>query len=105
MANRLAHFLIQQGVGPEQLVPIMLERSFEMVIAINAVLKAGAAYLPLDPEHPADRIEYIVHEAGARWVLTTEAFVGKLPADVLCLTMEDAPSAWRNCPCLAPTER
>lgn len=102
MANRLAHFLIQQGVGPEQLVPIMLERSFEMVIAINAVLKAGAAYLPLDPEHPADRIEYIVHEAGARWVLTTEAFVGKLPADVLCLTMEDAPQRLAELPVSRP---
>ena len=66
-------------MGPEQLVPIMLERSFEMVIAINAVLKAGLPYLPLDPEHPADRIEYIVHEAGARWVLTTEALWASCP--------------------------
>ncbi|RYD94739.1 MAG: amino acid adenylation domain-containing protein, partial [Sphingobacteriales bacterium] len=102
MANRLAHFLIQQGVGAEQLVPIMLDRSFEMVIAINAVLKAGAAYLPLDPEHPADRIEYIVHEARARWVLTKAAYVAQLPADVQCLTMEDAPERLAQLPLTRP---
>ncbi|HEY6529492.1 MAG TPA: amino acid adenylation domain-containing protein [Cellvibrionaceae bacterium] len=102
MANRLAHFLIQQGVGAEQLVPIMLDRSFEMVIAINAVLKAGAAYLPLDPEHPADRIEYIVHEARARWVLTKAAYVAQLPADVQCLTMEDAPERIAQLPLTRP---
>ncbi|RYY77056.1 MAG: amino acid adenylation domain-containing protein [Gammaproteobacteria bacterium] len=78
-ANRLAHYLIAQGVGAETMVPLMMERSLEMVIAINAVLKAGGAYLPLDPEHPLDRVEYILAEAGAKLVLIQERFDGNLP--------------------------
>lgn len=79
-ANQLAHYLIAQGVGAEVMVPIMMERSLDMVIAINGVLKAGGAYLPLDPEHPLDRVEYILEEANAKLVLTQERFNGNLPA-------------------------
>ena len=81
-ANRLAHYLIAQGVGAETMVPIMMERSLEMVVAINAVLKAGGAYLPLDPEHPLDRVEYILEEAGAKLVLSQARFSANLPASI-----------------------
>ncbi|TDC71920.1 amino acid adenylation domain-containing protein [Actinomadura sp. GC306] len=67
-ANRLAHRLIEQGVGPEQFVALSLPRSADLVVAILAVLKAGAAYVPMDPDYPADRIAYMVEDA--RPVLT-----------------------------------
>jgi amino acid adenylation domain-containing protein len=90
MANRLAHHLLAQGVGPEVLVPIMMERSFEMLIAINGILKAGGAYLPLDPEHPQDRIDYILEEAGAQWVITQARFSHRFPSSLAVIALDEA---------------
>ena len=59
-ANRLAHLLIAQGIGPENLVALALPRSAEMVVGLLAILKAGAAYLPLDPDYPAERLGYML---------------------------------------------
>ncbi|WP_217711489.1 non-ribosomal peptide synthetase [Actinomadura sp. NAK00032] len=67
-ANRLARKLVEQGVGPEQFVALALPRSADLVVAILAVLKAGAAYVPIDPDYPQDRIAYMVDDA--RPVLT-----------------------------------
>ncbi|NKZ06031.1 non-ribosomal peptide synthetase [Actinomadura latina] len=67
-ANRLARRLAERGVGPEQFVALALPRSAELVVAILAVLKAGAAYVPIDPDYPEDRIAYMVEDA--RPVLT-----------------------------------
>lgn len=89
-ANQLAHYLIAQGVGAESLVPIMMERSLEMVIAINAVLKAGGAYLPLDPEHPIDRVEYIIEESRAKLVLNQARFAENLPKTIAHLSVDTA---------------
>ena len=55
-ANQLAHYLQQQGVGPEALVGVLMERSIEMVVSLLAVLKAGGAYVPLDPAYPQQRL-------------------------------------------------
>ncbi|MFG3399501.1 non-ribosomal peptide synthetase, partial [Streptomyces parvus] len=74
-ANRLAHWLIGQGVGPEKLVAVELPRSVEMVVAVLAVLKAGGAYLPLDPEYPGDRREFMLADARPVLVLDAEAMV------------------------------
>ncbi|KJK54890.1 non-ribosomal peptide synthetase, partial [Saccharothrix sp. ST-888] len=63
-ANRLAHALIARGVGPEQRVALALPRSVELVVAILAVLKAGAAYVPVDPRYPAARIAYLLQDSG-----------------------------------------
>jgi len=79
-ANRLAHRLIAQGVRPESLVGVALERSNELVIALLAVLKAGGAYVPIDPDHPADRIAYMVEDSGLALVLTHERLRERLPA-------------------------
>ncbi|MEU7137625.1 amino acid adenylation domain-containing protein, partial [Streptomyces sp. NPDC046261] len=69
-ANRLAHRLISQGTGPEQIVAIALPRSTELIVALLAVLKAGAAYLPVDPDYPADRIAYMLADANPTCVIT-----------------------------------
>lgn len=70
-ANRLAHHLRQLGAGPEVVVAIALDRGPELVAAWLAVLKSGAAYLPLDPAYPADRIAYMLADSGADLILTT----------------------------------
>jgi len=78
-AGRLAHYLIGLGVQPGAPVGIALDRSVEMVVAIVAVLKAGGAYLPLDPEYPRARIEHMLGDSGAEIVLSSEALIGRLP--------------------------
>ena len=70
-ANRLAHLLIGRGIGPENLVAVALPRSIEMVVGLLAILKAGAAYLPLDPDYPAERLAYMLGDAQPACVLTT----------------------------------
>ncbi|MGW0853658.1 amino acid adenylation domain-containing protein, partial [Streptomyces sp. NPDC002624] len=69
-ANRLAHALIERGVGPEQLVALAFPRSAELVVAVLAVLKAGAAYVPVDPEYPAARIAYLLQDTRPSLLLT-----------------------------------
>ncbi|WP_266160899.1 AMP-binding protein, partial [Dyella silvatica] len=70
-ANRLAHWLTAQGAAPEQLVGIALTRSFEMIASLLAVLKSGAAYLPLDPDYPPRRLEAMLQDAKPLLVLST----------------------------------
>ena len=69
-ANQLAHYLRRQGVGVEQVVGVLMERSLEMVVALLGILKAGAAYLPLDPTYPQERLGYMLSDGGVRVVLT-----------------------------------
>jgi amino acid adenylation domain-containing protein/non-ribosomal peptide synthase protein (TIGR01720 family) len=76
-ANSLAKLLRTKGIGPETIVPVMAERSFEMVIGILAVLKAGAAYLPIDAEYPEARINYMLSDSGAQMLLTTRKSLQK----------------------------
>ncbi|MCX4743981.1 amino acid adenylation domain-containing protein [Kitasatospora sp. NBC_01287] len=70
-ANRLAHFLRERGVGPDVLVALCVERGVEMVVGLLGVLKAGGAYLPLDPGYPADRLAFMLHDGAPSVVLTT----------------------------------
>ncbi len=71
-ANQLAHYLRKQGVGPETLVGICVERSLEMMIGILGILKAGGAYVPLDPAYPRDRLSAILDDARATILLTQQ---------------------------------
>ncbi|HEU0054184.1 MAG TPA: condensation domain-containing protein, partial [Longimicrobium sp.] len=80
-ANRLARHLAHLGAGPEARVGICLERGLEMVVAMLAVLKAGAAYLPLDPSYPADRLSYMLEDAGASLLVTQASLRGLLAAN------------------------
>ncbi|MEU9851635.1 amino acid adenylation domain-containing protein, partial [Streptomyces sp. NPDC047985] len=70
-ANRLARELVARGVGPESVVGLALPRSVDMVVALLAVLKAGGAYLPVDPEYPADRIAYMLKDAQPAAVISS----------------------------------
>lgn len=80
-ANRLAHRLVELGVGPEDRVAVALPRSVDLVVGLLATLKSGAAYVPVDPGHPRDRIQYMLDDARPVAVLTTEGIAESLPAD------------------------
>ncbi|MFC4126656.1 non-ribosomal peptide synthase/polyketide synthase [Nocardia rhizosphaerae] len=77
--NRSARYLIAQGVGPEVPVALAIRRSVDLVVAMYAVLTAGGAYVPVDPDHPADRIAQILDTARPRLILTTEATDFEVP--------------------------
>lgn len=68
-SNQLGHYLRSKKVGPETLVAICMERSFEMVVALLGALKAGAAYVPVDPGYPRDRVAFMLNDSGAKVVL------------------------------------
>jgi amino acid adenylation domain-containing protein len=82
-ANQLAHYLRDRGVGPEEVVGLCMERSLEMVVGILGVLKAGGAYLPLDPEYPLQRLSYMRRDAGARVLLTQSRHIALYEAQEL----------------------
>ena len=89
-ANQLAWKLIADGIGPEDIVAICLERSLEMIVAILATLKAGAAYLPLDPDYPAERLAFMLEDARPKSILTTLGLCANLPdvSQDLCLLLD-----------------
>ncbi|WP_194836893.1 non-ribosomal peptide synthetase [Nocardia sp. XZ_19_369] len=72
-ANRLARWLIGQGVGPEAVVAVAMRRSLDQVVALCAIAEAGGAWVPIDPDHPAERIGYVLDSAAPHCVLTTSA--------------------------------
>jgi len=87
-ANQLAHYLIKLGVGPDTLVGICIERSLDMVVGLLGVLKAGGAYLPLDPAYPKQRLEFMLEDAAAPLLLTQQRLVEAFSthdARVVCL--------------------
>jgi amino acid adenylation domain-containing protein/non-ribosomal peptide synthase protein (TIGR01720 family) len=87
-ANQLARCLRSLGVGPEGRVAVCLQRSIELVVAVLGVLKAGAAYVPMDPAYPTSRLAFILDDSGASVVLTDESLATSLPAhsaQVVCL--------------------
>ncbi|WP_341286231.1 non-ribosomal peptide synthase/polyketide synthase [Mycobacterium decipiens] len=77
-ANRLAHLLVKRGAGPGQSVALMFSRSVEAIVSILAVLKSGAAYLPIDPALPEVRIEFMLADVAPMVALTTAALADKL---------------------------
>jgi amino acid adenylation domain-containing protein/non-ribosomal peptide synthase protein (TIGR01720 family) len=82
-ANKVARYLQKLGAGPEVRVGICVERSLEMVVALLGVLKAGAAYLPLDPSYPAERMRYMLEDAQAAVLVTQSSLLEKLqPCEV-----------------------
>ncbi|USA05238.1 amino acid adenylation domain-containing protein [Streptomyces lydicamycinicus] len=78
-ANRLARLLVAHGAGPERFVALALPRTAELVVALLAVVKSGAAYVPVDPSYPADRTAYMLADSGPELLLTTAGAAAGLP--------------------------
>ncbi len=87
-ANRLAHHLGVQGVAGGDLVGLCLDRSADMIVALLGILKTGAAYVPLDPAYPRDRIAYMADDAGLRFAVTTRALRELLPAGLAAIELD-----------------
>ena len=91
-ANKLAHYLIASGVGPESLVGLMLERSTEMIVALLAILKAGGAYVPLDPVYPPARLSYVLDDARISVLVSDRRSSTPLPSPhgvrIICIDSE-----------------
>ena len=90
-ANLLAHRLKAMGAGPDVLVGLFLERSLDMVVGILGILKTGAAYVPMDPEYPKERIGYILEDSHAPLVVTKQPLIDQLPGfsgQVVCLDVD-----------------
>lgn len=77
-ANQLAHLLLAEGAKPENRVGVLVDRSLDMMVSLFAVLKAGCAYIPLDPLYPAERLVYMVNDAAASLVITQQQHLGLL---------------------------
>jgi amino acid adenylation domain-containing protein/non-ribosomal peptide synthase protein (TIGR01720 family) len=88
-ANQVANLLVEQGTGPEDLVGICVDRGLAMVTGILGILKAGAAYVPLDPEYPPDRLAFMASDSDTRIVLTRSHLVGRLPDGVAFVCLDD----------------
>ncbi|MCB4762296.1 MAG: amino acid adenylation domain-containing protein, partial [Sulfurovum sp.] len=78
-SNQLAHYLIEQGVEPDSLVAICVDRSLDMMIGLLAILKAGGAYVPIDPSYPEDRIKHMLDDSKAKLLLTQAHLKDTLP--------------------------
>ncbi|WP_280503561.1 AMP-binding protein, partial [Nocardia farcinica] len=91
LTNRLARLLVERGAGPETVVALCLPRGIELVAGMYAVVKTGAAYLPLDPDHPAERRDGILDQAGALCVLVAARDGLEPPARIPALAVDTAP--------------
>src|ERR1043165_8826698 len=80
-ANQLAHYLRSVGAGPEMLVGVMMERRVGLVVALLGILKAGAAYVPLDPAYPAERLRFMLDDTRAPVLLTQSTLLERLPSE------------------------
>ncbi|MEU4621976.1 amino acid adenylation domain-containing protein [Actinoplanes sp. NPDC023801] len=88
-ANQLAHHLIGTGVGPEDVVALALPRSVELIVAMLGVVKAGAAYLPIDTGYPMDRMRFMIEDAKPAYVITLRSTAARLPAGAPLLVLDD----------------
>src|SRR6185312_2873269 len=102
-ANQLAHFLHTLGIGPDTLVGLCLHRCADLLVAMLGILKAGAAYLPLDPVYPRERLAYILEDSCAPVLLTQEALTQQLPSHrVHLLVLDTLQEQIRSCPRTPP---
>ncbi|HVI46388.1 MAG TPA: amino acid adenylation domain-containing protein [Chitinophaga sp.] len=103
-SNQLAHYLTRVGVQQEMLVPVCIERSPEMIIAIIAILKAGGAYVPVDTEYPADRMAYILEDTNASIMVSSSSCADRLPLNErhTIITIDNIAAEVRQLPLSSP---
>lgn len=89
-ANQLAHYLLEAGVGKGDIIGVEVDRSPEMLITLIAILRAGAAYLPLDPDYPQDRLKFMVADSAAKWVFVSRKYQGRLSDQTTELIIEES---------------
>jgi len=100
-ANRLAHYLRELGIKPDARVAVCVERGFEMIVALLAVLKAGGAYLPLDPAYPPERLQFMLRDSTPLALLTQshlEALFSETSDTLRVLHLDDANAPWHGYP-------
>ncbi|MGB7383177.1 MAG: amino acid adenylation domain-containing protein, partial [Rhodococcus sp. (in: high G+C Gram-positive bacteria)] len=90
ITDRLARYLVDRGIGPEKVVALAFPRSMEMVVSIWAVAKSGAAWVPVDPEYPVDRVRHILSDSGAVVGITSSARIEELPGTCDWWAIDDA---------------
>ncbi|REG90461.1 non-ribosomal peptide synthetase, partial [Flavobacterium aquicola] len=98
-SNQLGHYLREQGVQPDDLVAICLERSLEMLVGILGILKSGGAYVPIKPDYPTTRISYIVRDIGCSLLLTDSSakdVLNPLLLDVTTIVLEGSSAVYNN---------
>ena len=100
-SSRLARLLISRGAGPERSVALLLDQSPELITAILAVLASGAAYMPVDPDYPADRLGFMLTDAQPVCVVTTTERASMLPSTQL-VALDDPGIVSRNWPASPP---
>ena len=103
-ANQLAHHLRGLGVGPDARVAICVDRSLAMVVGLLGIMKAGAAYVPLDPAYPAERLSYMVNDSAPAVVLTQTALldvVNSVAGDKQVINIGNAAAFWNELPAVA----
>jgi amino acid adenylation domain-containing protein len=89
-ANQLSHYFYEKGLRPYDLIGVCLPRSSEMLISLLAIMKCGAAYLPMDPEYPKERLQFMLEDSQAKFLMATHKFSKSLTVTSSLLFMEDA---------------
>jgi len=103
-ANRLAYHLIQLGAGPEQLVAVLANRTADLIVALLAVLKSGAGYIPIGIDDPQGRVDHVLADSGASLIITSPGSAAAGAANAIVLGDHDTEATLASCPVTAPTD-
>ncbi|QLF91732.1 amino acid adenylation domain-containing protein [Pseudomonas sp. ABC1] len=95
-ANAVAQVLLDSGTQPDQRVGVIADRSIEMLVGILAVLKSGAAYLPLEPDQPRERLDFMLADSSVQLVLVSASWSGELPGGIVRIELDKAPRSTKT---------
>ncbi|MFH0341843.1 MAG: amino acid adenylation domain-containing protein [Chromatiales bacterium] len=101
-ANRLAHYLISLGAGPEVVVGLCVERSIDVIVSLLAILKTGAAYLPLDPNYPKERLAFMLEDSNVPILISQTSLAARLARHRARLVLTDQSEIYASCPATNP---